>query len=380
MSNLLLENISHEDLKKYIQEYYSYAKKVLKLHHAPKLFLQKDQNNANDLLGKTGYYDPQKEEIYLFISDRHAKDIIRSFAHELIHHNQKLKGFDEDVDLSITGKDPSYALHDKKLREMEREAFERGNMMFRDWTDTKKMEKNKVMNEKKSSKPDYLDLDKDGNKKETMKKAIKDSNKETKKDIKMKQKNKKEEQKMEEVKSIDQMMKGGYGPGMSDFDKSSGLRKGASSLSDIDTSDEAGIEDIEDLELDDEEGEVEDKPKRSSAPVEKDQDARIANQLRDRYPELYKKLSRELSPADAYLQRRGEEAEDMYDEDDYGSKAGRSSPMRGPKGPLPEEQLQETKQNPYPTLFEQRERLLNEAFKTKEERIYNELIRRFIKK
>jgi len=54
--------------------------------------------------------------------------------------------------------------------------------------------------------------------------------------------------------------------------------------------------------------------------------------------------------------------------------------MRGPKGPLPEEQLEENKKNPYPTLFEKRDRLLNEAFKTKEERVYNELIRRFIKK
>jgi len=46
---------------------------------------------------------------------------------------------------------------------------------------------------------------------------------------------------------------------------------------------------------------------------------------------------------------------------------------------LDKEELQESKKNPYPALFEKRERLLNEAFKTKEERVYNELIRRFIK-
>jgi hypothetical protein len=177
----------------------------------------------------------------------------------------------------------------------------------------------------------------------------------------------------EEEMGVDAMMAPKYGPGMSDFDKSKGLRTGLRT-GDVDTGEEASIDDLGDLEIDDDEdGEVEVAPKRSSMPLERDQDARIANQLRDRYPELYRKISRELSPEDAYMQRKG--AEDMYDEDEYGRKF-----MRGPKGQLPEEQLQETKKNPYPTLFEKRDRLLNEAFKTKEERVYNELIRRFIKK
>jgi len=147
--NLLLENISYDDLKKYLKEFYNYAKKELVLDRPPRLFLKEDQENANDLLGKTGYYDPQKEEIHLFITDRHGKDIIRSFSHELVHHCQKLHGMNDNIDLSAT-KDPAYASKNPQLREMERDAFERGNMIFRDWTDMKKSEKNKMLNEKKS--------------------------------------------------------------------------------------------------------------------------------------------------------------------------------------------------------------------------------------
>ena len=42
--------------------------------------------------------------------------------------------------------------------------------------------------------------------------------------------------------------------------------------------------------------------------------------------------------------------------------------------------LKESKKTPYPVLFEQRERLLKEAYQTREERVYAELVRRFLKK
>jgi hypothetical protein len=158
---LLLENLSPEDMKKYLKEYYNHAAKELKLSRAPRLFLDQDKKNADDLLGKTGYYDPDKEEIHLFITDRHAKDVIRSFAHELIHHDQKLSGFNDNLDLSKTAHDPAYASHDPKLREMERDAFERGNMMFRDWCDSKKMERKQTMSESKIN-AKKSDLNKDG--------------------------------------------------------------------------------------------------------------------------------------------------------------------------------------------------------------------------
>jgi hypothetical protein len=144
---LILENIQHEDLKKYIREFYNYAVEQLKIDRSPKIIFKKSKSNADDMFGKTGYYDPDKEEICLYIVDRHAKDILRSFAHELVHHEQKCRGMDSEIDLSKTSTDPAYAMHDEDLREMEREAFERGNMIFRDWCDTKKMERKNNMKE-----------------------------------------------------------------------------------------------------------------------------------------------------------------------------------------------------------------------------------------
>lgn len=147
---LLLENISHEELKKNIKELYDYAIQFLEIDRAPKIVFKKNKKNAEDLFGKTGYYDPDSETIALYITDRHAKDILRSFAHELVHHKQKCTGQNDELDLSLTATDPAYAMHDDGLRDMEREAFTEGNLIFRDWCDTKKMERKNTMAESKN--------------------------------------------------------------------------------------------------------------------------------------------------------------------------------------------------------------------------------------
>jgi len=152
---LLLENISHNDLKKFIKEFYTYAlTKLQKIDRDPKIVFKNDQKNADDFFGKTGYYDPDEEKIVLYVKDRHAKDILRSFAHELIHHHQKCSGESDKVDMGAAS-DPSYALHNGDLREMEKQAFKWGNMIFRDWCDTKKMERKNNMSE---SKKDLVEL------------------------------------------------------------------------------------------------------------------------------------------------------------------------------------------------------------------------------
>ncbi len=145
---LLLENISHDEFKDYIKEFYKYALERLKINKHPKLFLKQDENNAKDMFGKTGYYNPDKKIIVLYITDRHPKDILRSFAHELVHHEQECLGKNKNLDLELTAKDPAYATNNKGLREMEREAFEKGNLIFRDWCDSKKIEMEKQMDNK----------------------------------------------------------------------------------------------------------------------------------------------------------------------------------------------------------------------------------------
>lgn len=109
-----------------------FAKKRMGFSHPPKLFLKQDAENSNMALGKTAYYDPENESVTIYVSKRHPKDILRSFAHELVHHTQKLRG---EFDHGVTT-DSGYAQKNTHMRNMEKEAYLQGNMCFRDWEDT----------------------------------------------------------------------------------------------------------------------------------------------------------------------------------------------------------------------------------------------------
>jgi hypothetical protein len=93
--------------------------------------LVSDQENGENPLGKTAYYDPQSFEIVLYTDQRHIKDILRSLSHELVHHYQNCKG----ALTAVQGEDPQYAQNDDNLRKCEEEAYLLGNMLFRDWED-----------------------------------------------------------------------------------------------------------------------------------------------------------------------------------------------------------------------------------------------------
>ena len=69
---------------------------------------------------------------------------MRSFSHELVHHAQNCRG---DFGGGIATVD-GYAQEDGHLREMEREAYERGNLIFRDWEDGMKSENSSLFNSK----------------------------------------------------------------------------------------------------------------------------------------------------------------------------------------------------------------------------------------
>lgn len=101
--------------------------------------------NAGNILGKTAHYQPNEKVIVLNITNRHPKDFLRSFAHELVHHAQNCRG---DLDMSSTTNE-GYAQTDDHLRNMEREAYEVGNMLFRDWEDEIKNQGDKEMEEKR---------------------------------------------------------------------------------------------------------------------------------------------------------------------------------------------------------------------------------------
>ena len=117
--------------KKIFGELYQNAKDKFDIQQAPNLFLRKDKENAEKVFGRTAHYDPQEQTIVIFITNRHPKDILRSFCHEMIHHVQNERG---DLKLgNITS--PTYAQDDDHMREMEKEAYLEGNLLLRDFED-----------------------------------------------------------------------------------------------------------------------------------------------------------------------------------------------------------------------------------------------------
>jgi hypothetical protein len=125
-----------EEFKLHLAELFSYLKDELKLKTAPKIVLSEDSKNSAKILGKTAYYSPEEKKVVLFVTDRHPKDILRSFAHEVIHHWQHQH--DKFSQSTNENKDPQYAQHDPWLRQMEKQAYLLGNILFRDWEDNKK--------------------------------------------------------------------------------------------------------------------------------------------------------------------------------------------------------------------------------------------------
>ena len=185
---MVMENTNN--IKDLIQKFYPYAKNALGFEHPVRVIMRKDAENAENPLGKTAYYDPEQKLIVLYIVNRHPKDVLRSFSHELVHHAQNCRGDLEDL---TTG---GHYAEGGKGREIEKEAYLQGNLNVRDWEDQKKFKGDNQMNEhysiakeefkrlvaetvkavldEKKAKPDFLDLDKDGDKEEPMKKAAKD--------------------------------------------------------------------------------------------------------------------------------------------------------------------------------------------------------------
>ena len=121
-------------LQPLINEFMPFAQERMGFQKVPRIFLRNDPENAKNPLGKTAFYDPEQMSVTLYIHGRHPKDVMRSLSHELVHHTQNCNGqFENTSDMG-----EGYAQNDPHLREMEREAYEKGNLCIRDWEDTRK--------------------------------------------------------------------------------------------------------------------------------------------------------------------------------------------------------------------------------------------------
>ncbi len=121
-----------DTLKPLIKQFLPFAQERMGFENPPRLFLKQDSQNAGDPLGKTAYYDPAAVSVTLYVTNRHPKDIMRSLSHELVHHTQNCNGQFNDAGEMGEG----YAQNNEHMREMERQAYEMGNICFRDWEDS----------------------------------------------------------------------------------------------------------------------------------------------------------------------------------------------------------------------------------------------------
>ena len=108
------------------------------------IFNHNDKDNGMDILGRTAYYRPGNNSIVLYTYGRHPKDILRSFAHEMIHVHQNMQD-------RLGGINTTNVNQDQKLEDIEREAYEIGNILFRSYTNS--LEDNKLINEGKKKDP-----------------------------------------------------------------------------------------------------------------------------------------------------------------------------------------------------------------------------------
>lgn len=128
----MIDNENKIDMLNYwIEEIVKFLRTKMDIDPLPKIRLDQTPNPEDELFIKTGYYEPVNNELVLFIDNRHIKDILRTFCHEMVHRNQNL--VDPEEFQNSTSSLPIE--QDKNLKHIESEAFLYGNLLFREFTE-----------------------------------------------------------------------------------------------------------------------------------------------------------------------------------------------------------------------------------------------------
>ena len=136
-----LSNIDLSSLEPHVQGMYDYFDKKIGFQKPPVMVFDSDPSNQSNVLGKTAYYDPSTLEVHVFVDGRHPKDMLRSIAHELIHHQQNLEGR-----LDVGGyMGEGYYLKNEEMKKLEQEAMLKGNALMREYEDNLKLKEKTQM-------------------------------------------------------------------------------------------------------------------------------------------------------------------------------------------------------------------------------------------
>ena len=121
----------HFNYEPYIKGLAEFISKKIKVKPFPKIKISNMNQGEDEVFIKTGWYDPAQKLIMLYARGRHPKDVLRSFAHEMVHHHQNLEG--RLADDSYSGQE---IINDDRLMKLEEEAYLKGNILFRSWTES----------------------------------------------------------------------------------------------------------------------------------------------------------------------------------------------------------------------------------------------------
>ena len=109
-----------------------YRSEGVQIDPVPQVNVDYTHRDLLDPFVPTGNYNPATNTITLFVKNRQLKDILRTFAHELVHHNQHITNPETFLAVNKAGKLSENA----ELSEIEADAYTRGNILFRKWTES----------------------------------------------------------------------------------------------------------------------------------------------------------------------------------------------------------------------------------------------------
>lgn len=127
-----LDETKKDMLNFWIEELVKYFKEIkFEVEPLPQIELNGTPNADDDLFIKTGYYEPEANKLVLFVNNRHIKDILRTFCHEMVHRNQNLR----DPEKFMQSASSLPLAQDNTLQELEGEAYLMGNLLLRRFTE-----------------------------------------------------------------------------------------------------------------------------------------------------------------------------------------------------------------------------------------------------
>lgn len=130
-----IKNLAEKSLKKdLLEEFLNFANEQLEIDNPYSVYFVEDRDNASDALGKTAMYNPSTNSVYVYVTNRHPKDILRSIAHELMHHKQNCDG----------RLDKTYGEGSDNLEILEREANQAGYLVRQFEDGRKGISENKI--------------------------------------------------------------------------------------------------------------------------------------------------------------------------------------------------------------------------------------------